>query len=161
MTIKAFRLAAAAVMLGALTAAPAASQTLDDAQLAGERAGYITAAGLTFDFGAQVRTYVDGDLALDSRLTLSDEAAGNAGVRRSGVVIPGLGGQTELIHDFTDGQIRNIIANTASGRTIVQNTDVTITLPGFDQMQQNLQQQRLISGLQSAVGLGLRDAGGR
>ena len=55
--------------------------------------------------------------------------------------------------------MRSLVSNTASDRRIVQDTSATITLPGFDAMQQGLAQQRLLSGLQNAVGLGLRDAG--
>ncbi len=57
------------------TAGPAGAQqselpALSEPELAAERAGFITAGGLQIGFGANVRTYVDGRLALSGVRTL-------------------------------------------------------------------------------------------
>lgn len=45
---------------------------LDKGQLTAARGQLVTGAGLTFGFGARVRTYVDGALSLESTLALTD-----------------------------------------------------------------------------------------
>lgn len=143
----------------ALLAGGAHAQILDDKALDEQRGGFVTAGGFTFGFGADVRTFVDGSLALESKVTWTGDGpdAGPNGPI-STVTIPGIGGVSTIVHDFTAGQVRSLVSNTASDRLIVQDTNATITLPGFDAMQQGIAQQQLLSGLQNAVGLGLRDA---
>jgi hypothetical protein len=49
----------------------AGAEPVAAADLETERAGFVTAAGITFDFGATVKTTVDGQLALVSTLQLN------------------------------------------------------------------------------------------
>jgi len=50
----------------------AGAEPVASADLETERAGFVTEAGITFDFGATVRTTVNGQLALVSTLQLND-----------------------------------------------------------------------------------------
>lgn len=147
----------AAVLLG--VGGPAFSQSapgqpLDETALDGLRGGYMTAAGVRFDFGASVRTYVDGTLALESRLTWTDEGpktthAGNAVLDPAtldqlglaglsdgrGVVIQGDGGAAALIHALDGQGLRGIIVNSADGMDLRQEIEIDLTLPDLDAIQ--------------------------
>jgi prolyl-tRNA synthetase len=46
-------------------------------------------------------------------------------------------GQTIVIHNLTPGQLTNLVVNTADNRTIQQDVQVNITLPGFADVQQS------------------------
>ncbi len=175
-----------AAMAAILTVAPAMaraettaerSAALTDTELERVRGGYLSANGITFGFGASVSTYVDGSLALQTRLTATDDgllqsqvagaapgaipfdaaaaqAAGLAGLIGQGVVLGGQGGATTIVHNLTGDQILNVVVNGASNRTITQNTAVTLTLPAFNQLQQSAAAQQLNASLLSAVGVG-------
>ena len=47
-------------------------------------------------------------------------------------------GVTALVHNITDGALQNIIINNATGRDLAQEIDVTLTLPGFELIQESL-----------------------
>ena len=142
----------------------AAAQTptprpLAEVELNNLRGGYLSAAGIVFDFGAVVRTYVDGRMALESRLTwteagaltshtpgagFSDAALG--GVNLGGLDLSGLdGGQgliltngqgaTALIHQLDGGRIQNLIVNNADGRDFRQEIEIDLSLPQLDMIQ--------------------------
>lgn len=49
--------------------------TYEKQELAGMRAGFITAAGLEIDIGATVRTFVDGTKVMETVLTMTDPNA--------------------------------------------------------------------------------------
>ena len=55
-----------------------------------------------------------------------------------GVVIDDEAGVTALVHNITDGSLQNIIVNNATGRDLSQQVDVTLTLPGFELIQNEL-----------------------
>ena len=46
-------------------------------------------------------------------------------------------GGTIVIHNLSSGQLTNLVVNSADNRTIQQNTQVDITLPGFAAVQQS------------------------
>lgn len=132
-------------------------QRLDDAELGLLRGGYLTAGGVVFDFGAVVRTYVDGRLALESRLTWTGAGAltehhaidggpitaiDNLGAvdlsgldGREGLLLTGTDGTTALIHDFGGGRIQNLVINSADGRDLRQEIEINLALPQLDVMQ--------------------------
>ena len=166
----------AAVCAIAVTSAARASDgahpTMTDRELAEVRGGYLTSNGITFGFGATVSTFVDGTLALQSRLTVTDtgvlqgqtagastvtapsDAAALAGLVGQGVVIPGNGGSSTIIHNLTGNQILGLVINSANNRMITQDTAVTLTLPQFNQLQQGSAAQQLSASLLGAVGVG-------
>lgn len=168
-----------AAALGALLwAGPAHAQVgerLDEAALESYRGGLATPLGYDIGFGASVRTYVDGTLALETRLTwtaeglrtdrLAESAATGVDLSYGGIPRD-LGasiaaGSTRIIHDLTENRIASLVINTANDRTIRQETDITLHLPQFAQMQEQFAAERLASALQAAVGLAVRDAAGR
>lgn len=128
------------------------------------RGGFVTPSGLVFEFGAVVRTSVDGRLALESTVSLSD--TGKAAVTTASLgeltggrlVIPGVNGETTLVHDVTGQALRNVVLNTADNRHISQETTVTLVLPNFDTIQRSIAVEsmalRLADDMAAAAGLG-------
>ncbi len=125
--------------------------------------GGFQIAGLNIDFGATVTTLVNGVPALVTTLTWTDmgafveETVGDVGQNiadmtpdqltalgldglenAGGIVIQDEAGVTALVHNITQSSLQNIIINNASGRDLAQQIDVTLTIPGFELMQQSL-----------------------
>lgn len=125
--------------------------------------GGFEIGGLNINFGATVTTLVNGIPALVTTLTWTDvgsfieETVGDVGENiadmspeqltalgldglenAGGVVIEDEAGVTALVHNITEGALQNIIINNATGRDLSQEIDVTLTLPGFEQIQQSL-----------------------
>jgi len=159
--------------------APADAAPLDDVQLDSLRGGLRTPSGVEFGFGAVVRTYVDGALALETQLTWTDQGAVQTqGARAAGempanvpgitlppgaqgwagVVLPGDGGATAVLHDLDAGAVNNIILNTASNRDIRQETLLTLNIPALDQFQKDALAAQLSMRLSDAVGAALSEA---
>ena len=74
----------AALLAGACLLAPVANAHADgfdgvdvasDTELAAARGGFLTADGVTFDLGAIITTYQDGQLALQTQLTWTPTGA--------------------------------------------------------------------------------------
>jgi len=157
-------------MLLVFLAGPAIAQPalrLSDQELAQQRGGIMTPLGLDIGFGATVRTYVDGQLALETRLTwtadgpVTQTTAGAASADAAGAwtaTLPGIGGDTRILHDLADGHVANVVVNTASNRDIRQDTSVTLTLPQLPQLQRQFGAERIASSLQNALGLALQGA---
>jgi len=130
--------------------------------LAANRGG-IAINGIEINFGAVVTTFVNGVPAMTTTLTVTDigaiveqavgdigqsiddmtpeqlEALGLGGLEGSGgIVIDDADGVTALVHNVTNGALQNIIINSATGRDLSQEIDVTVELPGFELMQAQL-----------------------
>ncbi|MBX3509802.1 MAG: hypothetical protein KF700_01285 [Hyphomonadaceae bacterium] len=143
-------------------------EVMSEADMGAARGGFMVMPGVQLNFGAMVTTYVNGAPALATQLTWTDTGAvversiGELGQRidalspaqrdelglgglegAGGVVIADAAGVTALVHNITDGVLQNIIVNTASGRTLSQNIDVTLTLPGFEAVQAGLMFERI------------------
>lgn len=172
--------------LAQTSSAPEAPIPLSDAELADMRGGFLTAGGVVFDFGAIVRTYVNGALALETRLTwtpsgpVTEQTTGSlpgwtpivpgqvgaldltglpAGA--SGLVLHDEQGATALIHNVMNGQLQNMVLNAADGRDIRQDMQVMLTLPNFEAMQRDYSFDRI--GTQISQDLdwsSIRGAGG-
>lgn len=157
-------------------AAPAAFQTaaarelLSDEEMQEARGGVLVAGGLAFEFGAVLRTFEDGSLSLQTQVNWTPTGAvveqiTGAGVARladpaltvfagageeitgaDGVFLTGSG--AAIIHEVSQGQIVNMLLNTASNREFRQDTDITLVLPGFADLQADFTQQ--ITGLRLA-----------
>ena len=125
--------------------------------------GGFEIGNLNVNFGATVTTLVNGVPALVTTLTWTDVGAfveqtvGNVGQNIAnmspeqltamgldglgnvgGVVIDDESGVTALVHNITEGSLQNIIINNATGRDLAQEIDVTLTLPGFELVQNAL-----------------------
>ena len=154
-------------------ASPASTaNALSDQELAAQRGGILTPTGLDIGFAANVRTYVDGALALETRLTWTDkgpvtETTGAlAGATATGlpgswsVALPGVsGGSTQVLQDLSTGRIASVIVNSASNRNIRQETDITLTLPHLQEIQRGFAASRSVSNLQGALSLALPGGG--
>ena len=147
---------------------PFAAKPMDDEALSEVRGGYLTANGLSFDFGAQISTFIDNKLVMQSRLTLNDQglsteqtglAAGNA--MGGFVSIPGQGGDTRVLQLIDPARIGSVVLNTASNRDIRQDTALTLVVPGLANLQNQVNLQRLSSQLNPAGLVGTMSRFGR
>lgn len=143
-------------------------EVMADEEMGELRGGLAVAPGLEVNFGAVITTYVNGSPALTTNLTWTDtgqmvsDTIGAIGQSLSdltpeqraalaidgleganGVVINDAEGVTALVHNITDGALQNIIVNTATGRDLRQEVDLTLTLPGFEAIQQDLLLERI------------------
>ena len=152
-----------------------AAPTLDDASLDQLRGGFLLDNGVTVGLGAIVRTTIDGKLALETELSWQQQGAVisqqiGEGLAPSDsltktVTLPGKTqpfvlpeAETAIIHRVTDGSIQNIILNTASNRTIRQETDVTLTLTGFQPVQQQITAEHWSRNLASDLAIASQGA---
>jgi hypothetical protein len=177
-------LAAAAAALafgfGTPQAHAADLSALDGAEVVAEdalgdmRGGFISVGGLQIGFGATVRTYADGALALITQLTwtpggvIAHTTTGELGARidasvaqqlaglgvsglqgGDGVAVFGPSGATAVIHRVTDGNLQNFVINTQNDVAFRQEVDVELVLPGFEVMQSGMSLDQM--------GLRLRD----
>lgn len=157
-------------------------EVIDDAELDDLRGGF-SLGGIEIGFGAVVTSTLNGVPVLTTQLTLTDagalveetlSAVGNnlsaltpeqrtalgledvAGA--NGVVIDSESGITAFVHNVAKGTLQNILVNTATGQDIEQNIDITLTLPGFEYIQEQLALERF--GLQVNDDLRSFSAGG-
>jgi hypothetical protein len=151
-------------------------EVIADTEMAEMRGGLALPNGLDVGFGAVVTTYVNGLPALETRFTWGDtgpvfsELVGAVGTSLAsmtpaqrdalglggldglgGVVIEDANGVTTLVHNVTEGSLQNIVLNTASRRDLSQHVELTLTLPGFEAVQEGLRQE--IYGLRLAQDL--------
>ncbi len=143
---------ATAAPIAALAAAPGGKLTpMSDEELDSYRGGYSVSPDLNFQFGAVMTTFEDGQLALQTTINLtptsvSVQQTAGPGVTPGTLLNPidlagatggvfSTPGGTTLIQSLTNGQLTNAILNTASNHTFIQTTDVTLTLPGFADVQ--------------------------
>ena len=143
-------------------------EVMDASEMGELRGGLAVAPGLEVNFGAVITTYVNGTPALTTNLTWTDtgqfveQTIGEVGQsldsltseqraelgldgmeNNGGIVIADADGVTALVHNVTEGALQNIIINTAAGRDLHQEVDVTLTLPGFETMQDALLLERI------------------
>ena len=141
-------------------------EVMDDAEL-GELRGGFNVGGIEIGFGAVVTSTLNGAPVITTNLTVTDagaivdqtlstvgqnlssltpeqlEAHGLSALEgMNGVVVESEDGITAFVHNVTDGTLQNILVNTATGQDIDQNIDVTLTLPGFEYIQEQLTLER-------------------
>ena len=129
---------------------------VSDDELSDMRGGYLVADGIKLDFAATIKTFVDGQLGLQTNLvwtptgavttqTLGDNVAtvsadvANAMISAAGLrgtQVAGSGGATQngattLVQQVTANSLANMVFTTASNQNILQTIDVNLTLPGF------------------------------
>jgi hypothetical protein len=174
--------AAVLIALVMLAGSPARTEDLaatpiDDSELDQIRGGFMV-EGVEFNFGAVLKTTVDGQLALQTNVTwtptgaqttvvLGPNATQGAGAVNGtvkGLNLQGLtpdqvavlnNGATAIIQKVTGGAVQNIVLNTASDQNISQSTEVHLDLPGFAQTQQLFQQNVAVFRLMQATQSGL------
>jgi len=126
------RLALSVLVLLSMATEAFAQEALSPAELDAQRGGVLLAGDIAFEFGAVVRTYAENKLALETRLTWT----GDGPVVDQTAAAPDLAGV--VTHVVARGQIANVLTNTDSNRDFRQETDVTLTLPGFASIQQGM-----------------------
>ncbi len=164
------------LLAGSSTAAAAqavhddAAVPLSDAELSGLRGGWLTAAGVAFNFGVVMRTFVEDRLTLETRLTwtpdgpvterwsdpqhgvalgdvidsLAAEGVNLDGLARlDGLVLDGDGGATVVLHALGEGAIQNLVLNTADNRSIRQDTQIDLAIQDLPGLQRTISVQRL------------------
>jgi hypothetical protein len=130
--------------------------TIDDAELEQQRGGFQF-SGMEIKLGADIRTFLNNELALHtvitmddngysrvqtvgSGLTLADADAIRNNVLSNGAIRMNVGdsqvflaneGRTALIHG-NEGALQNILINTASNVTATQDVTATLDLKGYD-----------------------------
>lgn len=174
-------IAAAAVVMEEMRANPPAEvaglgELVSDEELAGMRGGFSW-QGVQITLGAEVRTYLNGELVLQTNiswsaagaqtvqqvsgaLTAADAAQLQAGILTSGGITMRVGqesvflanqGQTAILHR-ADGAIQNILINRASNIEARQEIDAVLDLDNFGQFQQEILGSRLGNGVGDMVG---------
>lgn len=139
-------------------------ETIADAEMDGLRGGFtVPGTNINVNLGAVVTTLMNGNPVLTTTVTWTDAGAivdqtmadvgeslnelppeaiaalGLTGLDGAGgIVINDAAGITALVHNVTEGALQNIIVNSATGRDIKQDIDVTLTLPGFETIQNSL-----------------------
>jgi hypothetical protein len=149
---------------------------MDDAELDAQRGGFAV-EGMNITLGADIRTYLNGDLALHTVVNWTetgahsiqtasaaltptaarDLAAGALAGGRMSMTVGGSTvylaneGQTALVQR-NDGGIQNLVFNTASNQAISQHVDATLNLQGYDGFRGDIVSGRLADSLGAALG---------
>ena len=153
-----------------------AADVVSDEELGEQRGGFVI-AGMEVRLGAEMRTYLNGDLALmtvvnwgASGVTVTQTASGaltparldalQAGLATTGNFALKVGdapvylandGQTALAQRF-DNAIQNVLVNTASNITVTQQTEATIDLSGYQAFQADIISSRMAESLGASLG---------
>lgn len=155
----------AAGILAACMASPArasddeamfSSAILSDAELSDQRGGF-TFAGMDIKLGADIRTFLDNELALHTVITLDENGYNHVQTVSAGLTLADAddlinnvlstgsirmnvgnsqvylanGGQTAIIHG-NGGALQNILINTASNITAAQDVTAALDLGGYE-----------------------------
>jgi hypothetical protein len=156
---------------------------LSEAELGQARAGF-TIEGIEITLGADLRTYIDGELALqtivswvgDTRSTerwVSDaltpaDAEALDGMLANGHIAMRVNdqdiflandGQTALLQR-TDGGLQNLVFNTANGVDLRQEADIAIGLANFEAFQSAIAPSIFMSGINDAMNWSASGANG-
>lgn len=158
---------------------------LSDTELAAQRGGF-TVSGVEVRLGAEMRTYMNGELVLQTvvnwdqggatttqtvsgALSQSSMDALRAGFSTGGAAQMKLGGtpvflandgQTAILQR-TDGGIQNIILNTANNVALSQQTTATLDLAGYGAFQDNIMAMRTMGAINAMASAGAVQALGR
>jgi hypothetical protein len=156
-------------------------ETVSEEELSEQRGGFVV-AGMDVRLGAEMRTYMNGELVLHtvvnwndtgitSQQTFSDTLTpANLEAIRTGMGVPtgspdnpiylANGGQTALSQTI-NGAIQNVIVNSANNLVISQETSATIDIAGYRNFQNEVLNQRILDSLSGTMGAMTASAFGR
>jgi hypothetical protein len=163
----------------------ASPETVSDAELSEQRGGF-TVSGVEVRLGAEMRTYMNGELVLQTVVnwdragaTTTQIASGalstaSMDALRAGFATGGTfqlkmgdtpvyvtnGGQTAILQR-TDGGIQNVILNTANNVALTQQTTATLDLAGYGAFKDSITSMRAASAFDAMIGAGALQALGR
>ena len=152
------------------------AETVSDELLDRQRGGFVV-HGMNINLGADIRTYINGELMLRTTVSWTDTGVLNEQVVAQGItrasaisltasalangkismdfggtpVFAANGGQTMLIHRVENG-LQNILVNTASNLDIVQQVDASLELGGYEAFHDSIMSNRLSDSISSAIG---------
>lgn len=148
---------------------------LSNAELSAARGGF-NYGGMSISLGAEMRTYLNGELALQTIVSWTDVGVrtdqtvfgaltpATADQLRAGVLVSGgmtfrVGesavfvaneGRTAMLHR-TDGGLQNVLVNTANGVDLRQEVEATLDLGGYQAFASDLMTNRLGASIGNAV----------
>lgn len=141
---------AVVLILGTLPSFPAHAtqppfedqEPLGAAEMAEMRGGMVI-NGITMDFAIVIRSTVEGAVSQGLQTVLTVNGQGGLASAVTTPIGTGLttndgGGMTltlpagtTIVHEVLDGHMQSLIANTSSGVTLNQSTEINVDLPGF------------------------------
>jgi len=152
---------------------------IDD--LDSQRGGFMTPLGFEVGFGAVLTATVDNAIVMQTQIQWTDQGIETTGAtpvdaaaalaggidlgpnanQLTGVVVPGDpangGGATAILASLQTSGIANLILNTANGRTVTTNTQITLDVPA--QQLNMMAANQIQSRMQDSLNLALRYAG--
>ncbi len=161
------------------------AEIVSDEELSEQRGGFVV-SGMDVRLGAEMQTFMNGELVLHTIVNWDDAGATTtqtasaalnstsmdalrAGFSSGGPVSMKLGetpvylangGQTALMQR-TDGAIQNILLNAASNISITQQTNATLSLSGYQGFESNILTSRMMSSIGAGMGAATLGALGR
>jgi hypothetical protein len=161
----------------AVVAGPFASADIASDELLDQQRGGFMIHGMNINLGADIRTYINGQLMLRTTVSWTDLGVQkdqfvsqgisptdanslNATALATGKISMAVGGtpvfsandgQTMLVHRVENG-LQNILLNTASNQNITQQIDATVELGGYAAFHDSIMSNRLSDSISSAIG---------
>jgi hypothetical protein len=163
---------------GAMAATPAlAREPMTDAQMSAQRAGFMTPMGFEVGLGANIRTYVDGSLAVETRLTWTEQGlirevvsgqetpdakakAAQLGLNLDGdwqglIIEHADGGVSTALTSIGGERVASMLTNSASDQDLRLETEINVVIPNLDSLQQQFLQDQAVANVQDMVGSAL------
>jgi len=152
-------------------------EVVPDEELSEQRGGFIV-SGMQVNFGAEIRTFLNGQLVLQTNVSWVDNQATSSqvasaaltpvdaatlrdGMLTTGAVTLKVGdsqvylaneGQTAIIHP-TDGALQNVLINTASGISTRQEVAANVDLSNYAQFRSEALSARALEQINAAINL--------
>lgn len=178
--MKTFLLLLTAAGGAALTATPAfARERMSDSEMESHRAGFMTPMGFEVGLGANIRTYVDGTLAVETRLTwteqglirevVSGQETPDAKAKAAALGLNLEGDWQGLIIEHDDGvsaamtsiggdRVANMLVNSASDQDLRLETEINVVIPDLANLQQQFLQDQATQGIHDVIGSAISSA---